>query len=38
MQTTDLTQTAPTAEEIIVALPLDMLALVGGGDGAVVPF
>jgi hypothetical protein len=32
------TQVQATEQDAIVALPLDMLALVGGGDGAVVPF
>ena len=31
------TQVQATEQEI-VALPLDVLALVGGGEGAVVPF
>jgi hypothetical protein len=38
MQIADLTQITPANEDSIVALPLDVLALVGGGDGAVVPF
>ena len=38
MQITDLTQATPAADDTIIALPLDTLALIGGGDGAVVPF
>jgi hypothetical protein len=32
------TQVQASEQDAIVALPLDVLALVGGGDGAVVPF
>jgi hypothetical protein len=38
MQITDLTQSTAATEDTLIALPLDVLALVGGGDGAVVPF
>ena len=38
MQITDLAAVTTPAADTLIALPLDMLALVGGGDGAVSPY